>query len=246
MIFWYTDNDLSHTVADALKPLGIRCRHIRDFPTNEYPESVFYGIMRGTGNIMHEMRRHKKDFWYIDNGYFDAEYVDKTGRKPMTGLFRVVKNDMIETYSGANGYSIPQNGKLFLVIPPSSYTGNFYDTCPSDWGEAWAEVLTRKGFDVKFRDKGATTTLHEDLTDLSRVNGSMLAFNSMSVMSALDRNIPVYDTHGIFRNAAELFRGSKPRQMYDFQSVEKFYRDKQFTLKQISDGESPLGRRMAA
>ena len=244
MIFWRTDNPLTHAVADALKSCGIPSGHIRDFPADHYPASIFYGIMRGTGNIMHEMRRHGKEFWYIDNGYFDAEYVDKFGRKSMEGYFRFVKNDMIDTYTAEiPGHSIPQLGKFFLVMPPSSYTANFYDTCPADWSEIWAGLLAGCGFNVQFRDKGAKTSLHEDLEKIKSLNGAVLAFNSMSVMSALGRGIPVYDTHGIFRNADEIFKGGrnfKPRQMYAFDDVEKFYLSKQFTLKQIANGESSL------
>lgn len=247
MIFWRTDNELTFTVADALKQIGIPSRHIKDFPTDHYPESIFYGIMRGTGNIMHEMRRHNKNFWYIDNGYFDAEYIDRFHRKPMTGYYRISRGDMLEPFGGPDITSAPIQSRDFIIMPPSHYTANYYDTAPTDWSETWANILVKKGFPMKFREKNSAVDLHGDLKELKQKGGSVLAFNSMSVMSALDWGVPVYDTHGVFRNAGEILKPDfKPRVMFDFAEVERFYRPRQFTLSQIASGSFSFERGIAA
>src|SRR3990167_2505494 len=130
---WYTDNQVSRTIMKSINDSGIKTKHISKFPTDQFPPSIFYGILRGPGALMHEMRRVGREFWYIDNGYFDAEYVDKAGHKYMTGNYRVVFNDMIETYPGPTVTAPPKRGDIFLVIPPSPYSANFYDTTPEDW-----------------------------------------------------------------------------------------------------------------
>lgn len=241
MIGWYTDNEISKTVMKAVNDAGFPIKHIRDFPEEGYPSSIFYGILRGAGNVMHEMRRLGRDFWYIDNGYFDAEYIDRSGRKSLNGTYRIVCGDMIETYIGKQVVAPVKKGKVFLIILPSPYTANFYDTTPEEWADEWARILAKKGYAYKCRNKASTSTLHEDLDEIRRIGAGVLAFNSMAIMSALERNIPVYDTHGLFKNSGEILRPDfQPGVLYDFREVEKFYRPKQFTIEQIAKGRSSL------
>ena len=81
MIGWYTDNPLSKTVMDAIP--DIERRHISDFDKTDPGPSIFYGILRGCSRAMHILSHLGIDYWYIDNGYFDAQYVDRSMQKSM-------------------------------------------------------------------------------------------------------------------------------------------------------------------
>ena len=86
MIGWTTTNTLSQTV---LKSLDIELRHISEFTPQP---SVFYGFLRGAGSAMKILKHLGIDYWYIDNGYFDAQYVNENFVKIMDGKYRIVKN----------------------------------------------------------------------------------------------------------------------------------------------------------
>lgn len=243
MIGWYTDNEISQKVMSAVEKRGHSVKHIYQF-TKASPsvgEHVFYGILRGTGRCMHISRHRGDNYWYIDNGYFDAEYIDKQGFKSMDGKYRIVKNDMIERYDGPEIEGDYAHGKTFLIIPPSTYTANFYDTTPEDWINKWRSMLIEKGYQVEVRSKEAGVTFSIHLDWVKRHDGAVLAFNSMALVAAVERGIPVYDTHGLFRNADEIkYCNFVPRVNHAFDDVRDFYEPKSFTLQEITEGKSCL------
>lgn len=210
MLAWHTDNSLSRTVLGSIS--GAEVRHISEFHPHNCPH-IFYGILRGCSRAMHLLKDKGIDYYYIDNGYFDALYVDKKMVKDMGGKFRVVKNGMHEVY--------PYEGKLaesknILVIPPSTYSANFYDTTPEDW------IKNKLG---RIRTKTCKGSLDEDLAWCDGV----MSFNSMAVMKAVEMGKAVYDTHGVFRNNG--FRS------YDINDLRAYYEPKQFTLEELKEGK---------
>ena len=114
MIGWYTHNQLSYAVLDCVP--DIELRHISSFDSARLNDTkhAFYGILRGCSRAMHILAYMGMDYWYIDNGYFDAEYVNKDMRKDMSGKFRVVKSDMIEPYY-ANFGRMPRSGAVLVI-----------------------------------------------------------------------------------------------------------------------------------
>ena len=229
MIFWHTDNSISqrfkYVMADMCDVV-----HIRNFnlirPDNV---NVFYGIHRGCGNAMKICEHLDIDYYYIDNGYFDARYVDSKMLKDLGGTYRVVKNDMIQPYEGPSS-SEPLLPATFCVLPPSPYTAFFYDTTPEDWINEQYLTLTPLGHKMFLRSKDSDKPLDEDLNQCDAV----LAFNSMAVMRAVELGKPVYTTHGAFRNSHFL---TSEFPIYDIEDVRNFYADKQFTLDDIGQGK---------
>lgn len=226
MIGYYTDNAVSQGVMAAVAKSGIETRHVRYYSPNETP--IFYGILRGTGRLM--MDSATKPYYYLDNGYFDAVYMDSQKRKDMSGKYRVVKNEMVEKYKGpCVAFRAPQDMKV-LVLPPSPYTAFMYDTTPEDWVMEQAQKCESLGYWYAIRTKENKDPLTEDLKQVNAV----LAFNSMSVMTAIDCGIPAFDTHGVLRNYqmfGECLAG------YDIDDMREFYRDKDFTLEEIAKGD---------
>lgn len=240
MTGWVTDNEISQDVMAALATRGHEIKNIRNFNAMFDQHNIFYGILRGTGSAMKVCEYAGTGYTYMDNGYFSAEYIDKNGLKKMDGKLRIVRDDMIEQFTGYTIKTPVKEGNVFLVLPPSPYTANFYDTIPEDWLIKWYAILSAKGYDFKIRGK---TTKEETLEEALNTPGlcGVLAFNSMAIMSALERFIPVYDTHGIFRNAAVIESPDfLPYVMYDFDEVKKFYESRQFTLQEIAEGKSTL------
>jgi len=223
MILWVTDNELSHTVMNAI---GGEIKHIRDFDSTPLQPSVFYGLLRGNSRAMHILKYHGIDYWYIDNGYFDAKYVDKKMHKSMDGMFRVVKNDTHDVYPGS---PIVSSGKIesVLVLPPSPYSASFHHTTPEDWTASVMGWMIDTGHPIKatVRHKGSNTPFSTELKDYDAV----VAFNSMAVMEAIAAYKPAFDTHGILRN---LERYPNPS-IYSPTDIRKYYETKQCSLEYL-------------
>ncbi len=227
MIGYYTDNSISQSVMRAFADGGMKVNHIVDFDPFNCSQSFFYGILRGTGAAMRHLQFLGEDYWYADNGYFDAIYMDERKRKDMSGTYRIVKNDMIEPMQISPNKTVtgPMN---VLLMPPSPYTAFMYDTTPEDWIVEWREKCKELGHTVSIRDKEEKVPLDIALDG----SDAVLAFNSIAVIKAMEKDIAVYTTHGIIRNSDLL---GKCAPYYSVDAVKKFYSPKQFTLEQISD-----------
>lgn len=223
MIGYYSDNEVSQTVMKAFSRIGIKVKHIRNFDHTQ--PAIFYGILRGAGSAIRLMQHYKRDFWYVDNGYFDAIYMNQQKEKDMKGKYRIVKNALIEPIDIQPVRTT--NKKLrILMLPPTTYTAFMHDTTPEDWVIEWQLKCDRAGHMCFRRDKTESIPLKESLRDVDAV----LAFNSLGVMEAIREGKAVYTTHGIIRNS-EMLGSVVP--YYDFNELAKFYQDKQFTLDEI-------------
>lgn len=212
-IGYYTDNPLSKIVMKTLAETNsMEIKHIAFFDQTWPRKSVFYGMLRGCSRAMHILKHMNIDFHYIDNGYFDAHYIDRVGIKDMGGMLRVVKNGLHDVYpeqptpGGVEGPNV-------LVLPPSPYSANFYDMTPEDWMQHNAPEGAR------IRKKGASSLLVEDLEWCDH----LITCNSMAVMEAIHMGKMVTDTHGCFRNTGQ----------YDYSQVRDYYEAKQYKLEDI-------------
>src|SRR3990167_9826340 len=139
MIGYFTHNNVSQSVMKVFKRAGYEVRDIGKFDPSK--PAIFYGILRGTGAAMRVCQAIGQDFYYVDNGYYDAVYMDVHKRKDMTGKYRVVKNDMAEVYTGPVDIIPAKPGMSVLLLPPSPYTAFMYDTTPEDWNFKWVTKL---------------------------------------------------------------------------------------------------------
>ena len=227
MIGYYTDNNVSQGVMRAFSDIGIETRHIKDFDNTQ--PAIFYGILRGSGMASRILKDRGIDFWYVDNGYFDAVYMGEGKRKEMHGKYRIVKNDYIEPYPASRFSASAINAPMkFLIMPPSVYTAFMNDTTPEDWRITWGQRLHDLGHTRKLRDKEEKTPLDTELAECDAV----LAFNSMAVMRAIQLNKAVYTTHGIVRNSNSL---GVIATKYNIEDLKRFYEPKQFTLDEIRE-----------
>lgn len=218
MKFWYTDNIISRTVAGAFRESGVEVDHVDNFTPQP---SIFYGIHRGCGNAMHLCTYTNNDYYYLDNGYFDAEYVDRSGKKDLGGTYRLVKNGMHERYEGPS-YEVLPGIRTALLIPPSHYSAYFHNTTPEDFVQQIGETFPKMEFTV--RTKSSDIDIESEILR----HDCIMSFNSMAVIKAVALGKPVLDTHGVFQAGLKKYR---------IEQVKEFYHDKQFTLEDIAGGK---------
>lgn len=219
MKFWYTDNIISRTVAGAFRESGVEVDHIDNFTPQP---SIFYGIHRGCGNAIHVCKHTGHDYYYVDNGYFDAEYVDRSGKKDLDGTYRVVKNGMHERYVGPSFPLLPSTIiEKALIIPPSPYSAYFHNTTPEDFLSQIGQWFPDLEFTV--RTKASDTDIESDIMK----HHVVMAFNSMAVIKAVELGKPVLDTKGVFQTGVS---------RYKIEDIKGFYLPKQFTLNEIAGG----------
>jgi hypothetical protein len=219
MIFWYTDNSVCQAVRKALESGGVKCDHIKHFDPYQSQEHIFYGILRGAGHAIKLCERFIKTYYYIDNGYFDARYIDAGGFKELDGKFRVVKNGQIEPFTGSYTPFYMTETTKFLILPPSEYSAYFHNTTPEDWIlDVHLPYSTSK-----IRKKNDPVKLDADI----EAHEAVIAYNSMAVIRAIELGKPVVTERGAFDKLGT----------YDLEEVREFYKDKQFTLQELAEGK---------
>lgn len=235
MIFYITDNEVSQIVGKAFEKGGAEIEHVNKFWIDnsshamEGPIPIFYGILRGVGAALRTCQFLHHPYVYVDNGYFDAVYRDSTGHKEMTGNYRIVKNDLIEKYTGKPRKIEPRRPLKILALPPTPYSANMQDTTPEDWFLDLKKLraVTKDHVDVRLKDE------KKPLAEQLQSYDGVLAFNSMSVMEATKHGKAVWDFHGCFRNA-DRFTSEIP--YYNYDELRAFYSTKQFTLEEVAEG----------
>jgi hypothetical protein len=231
-VFYYTDNTVSQGVRLAFESAGTLTRHISEFSGFAHHEvSIFYGILRGCGVAMRICQELGIPYCYMDNGYFDAVYMDAMKRKDMVGTYRIVKNATLDQYIEQPNKIVerdPKHKMRVLLLPPSPYSAFMHDTTPEDWLHEWHHKLLGRDVGV-IRKKDDKTPLYEQLQGFDAV----VAFNSMAVMEAIRLGKAVYTTHGIIRNADKF---DTELQYFDYDAMRAYYEPKQLTLEQISKG----------
>lgn len=232
MIGWVTTNVISQKVMAAVEESGIEVRPMNQFMPTE--GSIFYGILRASGYAMRLQERQGLGYYYIDNGYFGAEYVNSENKKQLTGKYRVVKNGMLEVYEGPRINKPADGPKKALLLSPSPYAANHYDATPEDWNDSAKHLLRNLGYEVVLRNKGH----HQPIDSYLDGVGLVLGFNSLACMRVIERGIPCYDTHGIFRNAYDLYKHDfVPEVAASIEDLQAFYEPKQYTLEEIKAGK---------
>ena len=223
---YFTDNNVSHTAMKAFSRAGIPVRHISRFDNTK--RGIFYGMLRGCGMAMRILKDRGIDYWYVDNGYFDAQYLDLTKHKNMSGKYRIVKNQMIEPFTGSPARVEPFKKLKLLLLPPSPYSAFMHDITPEDWMVEIVALCNKLGHTWADRKKDEQKPL---VKSLSGYDG-MVAFNSMGIMAAIDQGLAAFTTHGVIRNIDML---GKCVPHYDVEALRKYYEPKQFTLAEIQE-----------
>lgn len=234
MIFWVTDNKLSKIIASSFPQGDVEIKHISKFDDTPADRGIFYGLLRGCTRAMHILKHRGIEFFYVDNGYFDAEYVDKNMMKRMDGTYRFCKSGILGEFKGKYISGALSSGRDALLLKPSPWAANYFDTTPEDWVAEWAGVLTNRGYSVRVRDKNSSIDIDQDI----KSSGLVLSFNSIAVLKGIEFGIPSYDSNGMFKNARLLKDPNHiPRVLYDYEDIKDFFSKRQFKLEQFKNGD---------
>jgi hypothetical protein len=228
LVFIHTDNEISKAISHIFMDAGFKSCHVKDYSFLDLSSTpVYYGILRGCGLQSYLCSSLNKDFWYMDNGYFDAVYMDQNKHKQITGTYRIVKNKLIDVYGGAQISQDELRPRRILYLPPTSYTAFMHNTTPGDWLQEW--VRKKQSDDQVFiKDKDDSASLEEKLEWCNTI----FAFNSMVAMRGIEMGKSVYTTNGILDNS-HLFNQAMP--YYDYECVKSFFSEKQTTLDKLGE-----------
>lgn len=118
----------------------------RIVPPNRLLEgtAAMYGILRGTGELIHQCKWVRRDFYYVDHGYFKRGHFE--------GNYRITKNALQnenpiirpdDRFRSLDLDVRPWNrsGRHVLVIPLTPAVGHFLDIDPSEWESAVVQEL---------------------------------------------------------------------------------------------------------
>lgn len=156
MNVYATNHVHSKVVCSALAD-GFKARIVPPVRLLDGP-AVLFGLLRGTGDILKECQWVKRDFYYVDHGYFGPGYYE--------GNFRIVRNGLHASGKGEYppdrweklGISMrpwERKGRHVLVCSLSPFIGEFLGIDPDKWLESVVrEVSLHTDRPVVVKNKG--------------------------------------------------------------------------------------------
>ena len=182
----------------------------RDLTSLPEEPLTMYGILAGSGEIYKQCLKSKKDFYFMDHGYFtnahdSPHWLRITMNKHCQNQLQEKPTDRYEKYFKRE--IKPWNkGKKILVLPPTNAISNFFGV--TDWLDKTLKIL-RSNTDriIDVRDKpynptvtvdhvGATVkvdrpTQHKDPIRWEDYFATV-TYNSNTMVASLSNGIPVF------------------------------------------------------
>lgn len=209
---YFTDHFINQTVTQFFSnSLEIPLKNIKDFIDNE-DLFVSYGILRGTGEII---KNRKKNFIYLDHGYFQASSRKFTKDKitilsDLKGYFRIIKDDLYFNSEYANydpkrfnllNIELKQKkeGDLIILSEPTKNTLDFLEI------DNWTENTVREIRQYSDRE----IVVHNKFSGIPLKNLLEKAFAFVSLQStagfhAITEGVPTYFTHDSLKKYGDI------------------------------------------
>lgn len=156
---------------------------------------VFWGILRGNGELIRQAMLEKRMFLYIDHAYLRRGHDLKN--------YRVVVNNLQNT-EPINWFMpsdrldklvcppiepwVAEHKERVLVCPPTDHIAKFFGVNANEWTEKVCQDIHQEKFLPLVRQKTSTRKLEEDFSLVRAV----VTFNSSVAIKALQCGIPVY------------------------------------------------------
>lgn len=156
--------------------------------------AAMYGILRGTGELIHECNWVGREYFYVDHGYFNRGHFDGYYRVTRNGMQahsqRMVPDDRWRSLD-ASFRPWRRDGKHVLVLPLTPAVAHFHGIDSAAWEAAVVnEINQHTERQVKIRPKprqGQKSDLFEDLKDCWCV----VTHSSNTAVVALQEGVPV-------------------------------------------------------
>jgi hypothetical protein len=182
-------------------------REMKKLPSEEL---TMYGILAGSGEVYKWCKKEKKNFYFMDHGYFTNAH-DKphwlriTKNKHCQNVMQKRSADRYEKYFKKE-LKPWHKGKKILVLPPTNAIANFFGV--EDWLDKTLLTLQKStDREIDIREKpynptiavdhvGATVkvdrpTVHKGSIDWTQYHATV-TYNSNTMVTSLENGVPVF------------------------------------------------------
>ena len=170
---------------------------------------TMYGILAGSGEVYKRCEQEKKDFYFMDHGYFTNAHVSPhwlriTKNKHCQNVLQNRPADRYEKYF-KNKIKKWHKGNKILVLPPTNAIANFFHA--TEWLDNTLKILKQNtDREIVVREKpynptvakdhvGATVKIDRPTTNQGKINWddyfAMVTYNSNTLVESLENGVPV-------------------------------------------------------
>ena len=219
---------------------------------------TMYGILAGSGEVYKWCEKQKKDFYFMDHGYFtnahdSPHWLRITKNKHCQNILQDKPADRYEKYFKQDIKPWNKEGKKILVLPPTNAIANFFNV--EDWLQTTLKTLkgnTDRQIDVREKPYnptieidhvGATVKVDRPTVKKGSINWkeyyATVTYNSNTMVASLTNGVPVF--------CDPVNSAAAPISETDFNKIETpIYGDRialfsslaynNWTLKEMADG----------
>lgn len=171
---------------------------------------TMYGILAGSGEVYKWCEKQKKDFYFMDHGYFtnahdSPHWLRITKNKHCQNILQDKPADRYEKYFKQDIKPWNKEGKKILVLPPTNAIANFFNV--EDWLQTTLKTLkgnTDRQIDVREKPYnptieidhvGATVKVDRPTVNKGSINWkeyyATVTYNSNTMVASLSNGVPV-------------------------------------------------------
>ena len=185
--------------------------HFREMKQLPEENLSMYGILAGSGEVYKWCEKEKKDFFFIDHGYFtnahdSPHWLRITKNKHCQNMLVDVPKDRYEKYFKQDIKPWNKDGRKILVLPPTNAIANFFGV--ENWLSETLNILknhTDRKIDV--REKPYNPTIATDhvgatvkIDRPTKRQGQIIwkdyfatvTYNSNTMVASLANGVPVF------------------------------------------------------
>ena len=172
---------------------------------------TMYGILAGSGEVYKWCQKEKRDFYFMDHGYFtnahdSPHWLRITKNKHCQNVLQERPSDRYEKYFKQEIKSWRKDGSKILVLPPTNAISNFFKV--ENWLENTLNTLkknTDRTIDVREKPYnptieidhvGATVKVDRPTKHQGNINWSdyhaTVTYNSNTMVASLANGVPVF------------------------------------------------------
>ncbi len=184
--------------------------HFRDLQELPAEPLTMYGILAGSGEVFKQCEQEKKDFYFMDHGYFTNAHVSPhwlriTKNKHCQNVLQNRPTDRYEKYF-KNKIKKWHKGNKILVLPPTNAIANFFNA--TEWLDNTLKTLkqnTDREIDVREKPYnptvakdhvGATVKIDKPTNNQGKIIWhdyfAMVTYNSNTLVESLENGVPVF------------------------------------------------------
>ena len=185
--------------------------NFKDLNTLPNEELSMYGILAGSGEIYKWCQKEKKNFYFMDHGYFtnahdSPHWLRITKNKHCQNVLKQVPTDRYEKYFKQSIKPWKKTGGKILVLPPTNAICNFFGV--EHWLKDTLEILranTDRIIDVREKPYnpaievdhvGATVKVDSPTKHQGNIKWeeyyATVTYNSNTMVASLANGVPVF------------------------------------------------------